>query len=68
MLVKVESASGSWFRGKEGVVVGEEEEEGKQIRKDVKGLECRAQRAYIEGGLWRGVGSPLGTPGAQRFG
>ena len=35
-----------------GVVVGEEEE-GKQIRKDVKGLECQAQRAYIEGGLWR---------------
>ena len=53
MLVKVESASGSWFRGKKGVVVGEEEEEGKQIRKDVKGLECRAQRAYIEEGLWR---------------
>lgn len=38
----LESASGrdSWFRGKGDVVVGEEEEEGKQIRKDVKGLEC----------------------------
>ena len=38
----LESASGrdSWFRGKWDVVVGEEEEEGKQIRKDVKGLEC----------------------------
>ena len=37
-----ESASGrdSWFRGKGDVVVGEEEEEGKQIREDVKGLEC----------------------------
>lgn len=48
----LESASGrdSWFRGKGDVVVGEEEEGGgKQIRKDVKGLECWAQRGPLKG-------------------
>ena len=52
------------------MVVGDEEEgEGRQIRKGVRGRECGAQRTCIEEGPLEMSGqSPSGTPGAQRSG